>query len=186
MSYLDGKLLDSSGIVWLCLSAPPPLSWVVEMIWSPSQRVTKPVPAEIFTSPRPEILSLMFHGIWASVKLKLQHWTLFLLRQQQQEARMMVRCGPGARRRPTVLARCRICRKWVALGAWCAPWPGAWCYGTEQEKLAPARPSPGRSTPAYTIHQQYHYVETILRLYVNLIPWLLFNETFKCNVWKKG
>ena len=145
MSYLDGKLLDSSGIVWLCLRVSPPSLWVVEMIWSPSQRVTKPVPAEIFTSPRPEILSLMFHGIWASVKLELQHWTLFLLRQQQQEARMMVRCGPGARRRPTVLARCRICRKWVALGAWCAPWPGAWCYGTEQEKLAPARPSPGRS-----------------------------------------
>ena len=76
MSYLDGNFMDSSGIVWLCLRVPPPSSWVVEMIWSPSQRVTKPVPAEIFRSPRPEILSLMFHGIWACVQLKLQHPTL--------------------------------------------------------------------------------------------------------------
>ena len=37
---------------------------------------------------------------------------------------------------------------------------------------------------AYTINQQRHSVQTILHLDVNLVPELLFNETFKskCDV----
>ena len=178
MSYLDGKFMDSSGIVWLCLRVPPPSSWVVEMIWSPSQRVTKPVPAEIFRSPRPEILSLMFHGIWACVQLKLQPPTLntAVHCSSSVSRKRAWRSGAGQARGGDQLSWLGVGyagNEWhLVLGAPLGPALGVTVPSRRNSRqLGPAQVA---LTLAYTIHQhqQYHSVQTILHLNVDLIPGL--------------